>query len=399
MGSGNYKYLLITSSNFPKGGAGAAYLDLFCRGMLQAGYSVNVFLTRGHAFGENKERILRKNTTPEGIPYTYLGLSRRPSPPLFKLADDFLTFFRLLILLPKLVYKRKETKILVYHIDLIHSILIYLTASLFRIKVFTFVPEYFYKAQFKGFNNKIKWFNFILTFDLCMPFSDGLIVFSSFLNDVFLKKGIDKNRIFIQPNLTDFEFWTPTGKMEEFTVGYSGSPGKKDGLPDLFRAVSLLKDKFDINLLVVGDSTFGKSMIPALKTECEELGISTRVVFTGLVDYVKVKEYLSLCRILAVTRPATIQTKAGFPTKLGEYMALGKPVLATNFGDVEKYFTDGEDIVLADCGDPVSIAGKLEWMLSNSLQTKKIACAGRDRAIELLEYASSVKRMSGFFDQ
>ena len=81
---------------------------------------------------------------------------------------------------------------------------------------------------------------------------------------------------------------------------------------------------------MIGDATFGKSIIPSLKEECEKLGIAGKVFFTGLVESPKVNKYLSECRILAITRPATLQTKAGFPTELGEYFATGKPVLATN---------------------------------------------------------------------
>jgi glycosyltransferase involved in cell wall biosynthesis len=102
---------------------------------------------------------------------------------------------------------------------------------------------------------------------------------------------------------------------------------------------------------------------------------------------------LSECRILAITRPSTIQTKAGFPTKLGEYYATGRPVLATNFGDMTKYFTDREEIVMAECGDPESIANKILWMLQNSEEVDKISVKGYEKAKKLLEYKNSVSRM------
>lgn len=37
--------------NFPSGGAGATYLNLFCRGLKSNGYSVSVLLLKGYAFG------------------------------------------------------------------------------------------------------------------------------------------------------------------------------------------------------------------------------------------------------------------------------------------------------------------------------------------------------------
>jgi glycosyltransferase involved in cell wall biosynthesis len=106
-----------------------------------------------------------------------------------------------------------------------------------------------------------------------------------------------------------------------------------------------------------------------------------------------VKKYLSECRILVITRQSTIQTKAGFPTKLGEYFATGKPILLTNFGDIEKYFEDGTDVILAECGNPESIAHKIKWMIQNQDASKMISERGYNKARDILEFKKSVNRI------
>jgi glycosyltransferase involved in cell wall biosynthesis len=209
--------------------------------------------------------------------------------------------------------------------------------------------------------------------------------------------GYNENNIIVQPNLTDFKFWEPVKIEIKYTLGYSGAPFLKDGLSDLFRAINILRNmNINVTLLVIGDITFGKSLVPALKLECEKLGISEKVTFTGLVESSEVKKYLSECNILTITRPSTIQTKAGFPTKLGEYFASKRPVLATNFGDMDKYFTDGLDIIFAECGNPESIALKIKWMLNNSKELELISKKGFDTANQLLEYKNSVNRIINF---
>ena len=45
------EYILITSSNFPDGGAGANYLNLFCKGLKSDENNVKVFLLKGYLFG------------------------------------------------------------------------------------------------------------------------------------------------------------------------------------------------------------------------------------------------------------------------------------------------------------------------------------------------------------
>ncbi|HNW56130.1 MAG TPA: glycosyltransferase [Bacteroidales bacterium] len=397
--SKNQEYILVTSQNFPTGGAGAAYLSLFCKGVISHGHSVRVYLTKGFAFGNFNEKVLRKGETSFGVKYSHMGLTLRPENSILKVLDDFLSFLHLFLVLPPLLFKRKRVTILVYHIDFFQALLLYSTAKLFRIKLITFVPEYFDKVYYRGILGKIHWFNFSFTLNYLNTLSNGLIVFSKFLQEVYTGKGFDKSRVMVQPNLTDFDLWAPSEVEEKYTIGYSGTPGGKDGLMDLFKAVCLLKDQFHITVIIIGDATFGKSMIPRLKEECEKMGIPDRVFFTGLVSYEEVKLYLEQCKILAITRPNNIQTRAGFPTKLGEYMALKKPVLSTDFGDIKTYFYDGADIILAESENPESIASKIKWMLENENQVKDISESAYNKAYNLLEYKTSMKRIVDFIDK
>jgi glycosyltransferase involved in cell wall biosynthesis len=63
-------------------------------------------------------------------------------------------------------------------------------------------------------------------------------------------------------------------------------------------------------------------------------------------------------------RPEIRCTRAGFPTKLGESLACGTPILGNVTGDVGLYVTDGvEGIVVPDCR-PESFAQGLARALS-----------------------------------
>lgn len=381
--------------NFPSGGAGATYLNLFCRGLKSNGYSVSVLLLKGYAFGNYTYNGPRKNITDDGIPYTYLGFKQRPVNQFLKLFDELLSILRLIIYLFSLINRRKSINLLIYNGEAQYNIPIYLIAKIFRIRTSKFVAEIIDESEFKGsFLRKLKRYGYILNFKYLNKISDKLIVFSFYLKNEYLKMGYNEKNIVVQPNLTDFNYWGTSNTEIKYNLGYSGAPYLKDGLYDLFKAISILKNKnISVTLLVIGDAIFGKSLIPALKVECEKLGILEKVTFTGLVDSSLVKQYLSECRILSITRPSTIQTRAGFPTKLGEYYATKRPVLATNFGDMEKYFTDGQDILMAECGNPESIALKILWMLQNNEELELISRKGYDKANQLFGYKNSVKRI------
>lgn len=395
------EYFLITSQNFPEGGAGASYLNLFCHGMKKNGCSITVLLLKGHAFGSFRYDGPRINRTVYGVPYKYLGFTSRPKNHLLKIGEDLLCLLRLTYFLINLTGKRKSATLLVFNSELQSNIAILLFSKIVGIRTVKFVAEFIDKSQFRGsLMRKLKWYGFKLNFRYLNKQSDKLIVFSFFLRDEFINMGYPEENIIIQPNLTDFEFWEPVETRIKHTIGYSGAPYLKDGLHDLFKALSILKKEGMVaDLIVIGDATFGKSLIPDLKSECSRLDIADIVYFTGLVKPEDVKKYLCECMFLAITRPSTVQTKAGFPTKLGEYFGTRRPVLSTNFGDIERYFQNGTDIVIAQTGDPFSIASKIKWMLENQETVEKITVNGYGSAKKLLDYTVAIKRMIEFIER
>ena len=392
------RFILITSSNFPEGGPGANYLNLFCRGLKINNAEIKVYLLKGHAFGDFRNQRPRRNLTPEGIPYTYLGFRQRPDNVVLKLADQLLSLVRLIWLLLSLLPARKRTTILLYNSDLYFNLPVHLTVKAAGVRLVKFVAEIIDKSQYRrSIIGRMSRAAYMGNFRYLNKMSDKLIVFSQYLKNEFLEMGFKEQKIMVQPNLTDFEFWKPAITETKYTIGYSGAPYMKDGLSDLLKAIGILNSKkLDISLLVVGDATFGRTLIPGLQDECRKLDIVDRVTFTGLVESGEVKNFLSQCKILAITRPDTIQTRAGFPTKLGEYFALRKPVLATRFGDMEKYFADRLDVIYAECGDPASIARNIEWMMKNEEKIGFISVRGYDTAKQLLEYSSTMTRVLDF---
>ena len=386
--------------NFPEGGAGANYLNLFCRGLVINGRSVEVVLLKGHAFGNFKYKGPRKDVTREGVPFRYIGFKQRPESLLLKIIEEFVSMCRLLGFLISLSWRPKPYKLLIFNSELQYNIPVLIFSNILRVNAIKFVAEIIDKSEFaNSLFGRIKRLGYNINYKYLNKKSDKLLVFSLYLKEFYMQLGYEEPKIIVQPNLTDFDYWKPEPGNIKYTIGYSGAPYLKDGLHDLFKAVSLLTaEGLDISLLVIGDATFGKSLIPSLREECSLLGISKSVSFTGLIELSGVKQHLAECKILAITRPSTLQTKAGFPTKLGEYFATQRPVLATNFGDMEEYFTDGQDIVMAECGNVGEIAGKIKWMISDSEELEKILARGYERSQQLLEYKISVKRLIDFME-
>jgi len=395
------KNILITTSNFPKGSASANYLNLFCRGFAENRLNIEVYLLKGYFLKGRKTNDAKKNITDYGVRYTYLSFVNRSSKKVIKIIGDLYGVFSLSFLLLALFSSRKRTRIYIYNNEIHFSLLINLFCKLLGIRIVTFVPEYYDYSEFSGnIFQKIKWYGFLFNFHYINRLSDKLIVFSSYIRDKYLEKKYSAANVMIQPNLTDFDFWQCKEEVPVFTIGYSGTLYKKDGIEYLLTAIGLLKKKnIQVTLLIVGDVVNETSVIPSLKEYCKKTGIEELVTFTGHVPTEEVRLWLNKCTILAITRPSIIQTIAGFPTKLGEYFACKKIVLSAKIGDIGEYFKDRNEIVFAEPENPESISDNIVWILNNRAYTKEIASNGYNRAVELFNYKTRVPAMIEFVEQ
>jgi glycosyltransferase involved in cell wall biosynthesis len=165
---------------------------------------------------------------------------------------------------------------------------------------------------------------------------------------------------------------------------------RKDGVTTLMTAFSLIESDFpDVHLRLVGDSDDGcVSNVPAFRSAATELGIADRVEFTGQVRRADVPGHLADASVLVLARPSSQQADAGFPTKLGEYLASGRPVAVTRTSDIAEYLTDGEDAYLIPPDDVTALADKLRAVLGDAHATA-VGAAGQRVAQEHFDFRAS----------
>jgi glycosyltransferase involved in cell wall biosynthesis len=89
---------------------------------------------------------------------------------------------------------------------------------------------------------------------------------------------------------------------------------------------------------------------------------------------------MSRATMLVFTRPSSLQADYGFSTKLGEYLATGRPVIATRTGEVEKYLKDGQNAFICDPNEN-SIAEKICAISENYSLALKVGEEGRQCAL------------------
>lgn len=231
---------------------------------------------------------------------------------------------------------------------------------------------------------------------VCKKFN-SIWVISTALRDYFIRNGVDKEKIIIFPMLVDptrFENTQVTKPVPY--IAYCGDMANdKDGLFDLIQAYSVFKQKIQgVLLYLIGDTKSNEQM-GKIKKISEDLGIIEDVVFAGRVSVERIPALLGGATVLALARPDNRQAQGGFPTKLGEYLATGVPVVVTRTGDIDLYLEDNKNCFFVEPGCPQKFAEKLVYVFENPQVATLVGIEGKQKVYESFNYLVQVKKLIG----
>jgi glycosyltransferase involved in cell wall biosynthesis len=160
----------------------------------------------------------------------------------------------------------------------------------------------------------------------------------------------------------------------KFIIGYSGSLMWWHGIPVLLKAMEMVRRKLpEAHLLLMGDSGLRQEYEALTK----KLSIDDVVTFTGLVSYEKMPGFLAACDVLvAPYLPVLAQVPFhGSPIKVFEYMAMAKPVVASNLGQISAILEHRETGLLVTPGD----VNESSWAVIRNWREPSVTMQGRSR--------------------
>lgn len=239
--------------------------------------------------------------------------------------------------------------------------------------------------------------NLYLYLKVFIPQCDHIFVISGGLKIFFGKQAkgrqipISMLNMMVEPDRYLHERVVPSAKTTRDIV-YVGTPyGEKDGVYNLIKAFAIVMDKYyDTRLVIVGDTSRPK-LLTKVYDVLEMLSDKSRVVFTGSLARPEVIERLNSAYCLALARPANVQAEYGFPTKLGEYLSTGRPVVITGVGDIPMYLEDGYNAFVAIPGQATAFAAKLAECLADKERATEIGERGRELVYHQFNYKSVTK--------
>ena len=394
------KILIVFNGNFPFGGAAANYIRYFAIGLSLQNNNVEVILPTGNYYGNNIDSNANRKGNINGVTYKHLCFVNHPRNYFGKTIDNIFGFFLSIFYIIRKAIRKELDLIIIYDTMFLNTLIFVSLKKMLRKKLVIILPEFYDKPKNKFISlTLINWYSFYYGIRYVVKYADSYIVLSQYMERYIREVLNSRKDILTIPNLIDPKMFDRENVKpyikNKVTIGYVGTPIPQGGILDLIKSFSVLIKKFkNIHLLIVGDLTNGKSLIPELKEYANKHNISESISFTGLVSHDRIPGLLHSCQILALTRPNRIFAEAGFPTKLGEYLSCKKPVLITKVGDIPKYLRNEEHVILVEPENIKSIVDGFEKILIDKKLAEKLCQNGYKWMDENLNYLNQSKRIS-----
>lgn len=229
--------------------------------------------------------------------------------------------------------------------------------------------------------------------------ADYIFVVSEVEYRNLIETGISSAKIVVNPNGVDTDRFCPNcggdgirsalGIDRRVVVGFVGTFGPWHGAPVLAEAATRLNNPSQFHFLFIGAGE------QRAKTESIISSAPLEATFSGSVPHDKVPAYLDACDILASPHVRSTDGTEffGSPTKLFEYLATGKGIVASRLGQISEVIVDGKNGLLVEPGDSEELARSIEKLATDTELRERLGTAARATAIERYTWRHNASRV------
>jgi glycosyltransferase involved in cell wall biosynthesis len=249
------------------------------------------------------------------------------------------------------------------------------------------MPEFF-RSRFPRAANPISYRLLLLQEKLSIALANEVLTVNEPLAERLFRLGARPERLTVILNSPDLRLFDPTAHPHrnfmadgKLRIVYTGALTPTYELDVVLRAVALLaRTRPDLHVEAIfygrGDAQ------AALEALAKELGVPDRVSFPGRIPIEEVPKAVAAADIGVAPTRLDPFTQMSLSTKVLEYAAMAKPVVASRLPTVERYF-DADTLAVYEPGDHGSLAATILSLVDHPAERRARVRRTRQRVEEL----------------
>jgi len=221
-------------------------------------------------------------------------------------------------------------------------------------------------------------------------------------------RGVRADKIVVNPNGVDVETFKPgVGGAEarrelgisddDVVAGFVGTFGPWHGVEKFAEAIKAFPGDLPARFLLVGSGSLHAEVEKQLEAETR----AGRVIFTGAVAHQRVPALLDACDILVAPHVPLADGSEffGSPTKIFEYMAMGKGIVASRLGQIGEVLSDGKTALLVEPGSVVQLCDAIVGLIRSRNLRELLGANAREVVVKHYTWVHNARRVLDAYRQ
>lgn len=220
---------------------------------------------------------------------------------------------------------------------------------------------------------------------LLLHLSHQIITVSVATRDEIVRIGISPEQIKIVPDAVEIPTLV-TRRAEvsdsQFRLLFVGTCYPRKGLTYLLEAISLLKDRYNVRLDIIGDTEHDPKYSSQLLRIVQERSLQDRVIFHGWVPQEMLWDFYA--KADGFVLPSVWE---GYGIVLLEALAFGLPIVATKAGAIPELISHRENGLLVPPADSSALAEAIAVLYDDADLRQRLAQAALERSRQSLSWS------------
>jgi glycosyltransferase involved in cell wall biosynthesis len=211
---------------------------------------------------------------------------------------------------------------------------------------------------------------------LAIRFADEVLTVTDELQQTYVARGADASKITVVLNASSISS-VPQGTTPRyadparFTVMCHGLVAERYGIDTIVDAAAKAREDVPgLRVWIAGDGPYADDV----RRRIDERGVGDVVEFLGFLPVSELLDRLASADVGIVAQKASAYSHLVHTTKMYEYFAFGKPVIASRLDSVSRLFGPSS-LELYEAGDPADLAAAIVRLAQDPARREALAAA------------------------